>query len=73
MLQVNISGELENVLNELVVGDEKARVEFVKKTLAQALEDLHDYNVGKKAHEEWVAGGCQTYTYEEVMQKNGLL
>lgn len=73
MLQVNISGELENVLSELVLGNEEEKIEFVKKTLARALENLHDYNVGTKARDEWVAGGRKTISYEEVMKKNDLL
>lgn len=73
MLQVNISGDLENALNELVLGDEQTKMEFVKRTLADALENLYDYEAGKKAHDEWVADGCKTVSYEEVMRKNGLL
>lgn len=73
MLQVNISGEVESILNEVVLGDEKAKIDFVMKALLVALEDAEDLRAAEKAHAEWAATGYKTYTFEEVMKENGLL
>lgn len=72
MLQITIPSELENELNQVVRGDEKDKVEFVIKALAEALEDEEDAREGDKAYAAWVAGGRKTRSFDEVMQSCGL-
>lgn len=72
MLQVNISGELENAIGSLVAGDEKSKTDFVIKAVVEALEDAEDARDGDRAYAEWVSTGKKTRSFEEVMKSCGL-
>ena len=45
---------------------------FLKRIIAEYLEDLEDYEAAAKVHAEIQAGRMQTHSWEEVRERLGL-
>ena len=72
MLAVRISKELEARLSRLAQSADRSKSYSVKKALEQYLEEEEERQIAQKAYEAYVKSGKKTYSFEEVMERNGL-
>jgi RHH-type rel operon transcriptional repressor/antitoxin RelB len=72
MLAVRISKELEARLSRLAQSADRSKSYYVKKALEKYLEEEEERQIAQKAYEAYVKSGKKTYSFEEVMERNGL-
>lgn len=72
MLSVRLSKDLEARLDALSERTHRAKSYYVKKALAQYLENQEEYEIAAAAYKEYLESGKQSYTLEEIKQKYGL-
>ena len=72
MLAVRLSKDLEARLERLATSGDRSKSYYVKKALEIDLEDEEERQVAAKAYEAYLKSGKKTYSFEEVMKRNGL-
>ena len=69
-ISAQVSPELGELLTRISKKEERSKSYYVKKSLEEYLkrreEDIVDYEIAEKAHEEWVQDGMKTHSMEEV-------
>lgn len=72
MLAVRISKELEEKLEFWAKKQDRSKSYYVKKALEKLFEEEELNEVAKKAYEAYLKSDKKTYSFEEVMARNGL-
>lgn len=72
MLAVRLSKELEEKLEFWSKKQDRSKSYYVKKALEKLFEEEELNEVAKKAYEAYLKSGKKTYSFEEVMARNGL-
>lgn len=71
-ITVKIPDDMAKFLDKLAKEEERSRSYYVRKAIAQYLEDAADIMAAKRALAEHKKNP-KTYTLEQVMRENGLL
>lgn len=66
IITVKIPDDMAKFLDRLAKEEERSRSYYIRKAIAQYLEDMADLYVAKKRRKE------KTVSFEEVMRRNGL-
>lgn len=72
MLAVRLSKDLDDRLTRLALSADRSKSYYVKKALEKFLAEEEERQIAIKAYEKYVSSGKKTYSFEEVMQRNGL-
>ena len=71
-ISANIPVELGEMLNKVSRAEERSKSYYIKKGLEQflrdKLENLEDYQEANQAHNEFMASGEETVSFEEVFK-----
>lgn len=70
MLAVRLSRKMEKRLDSLAKKTGRTKSYYVRRAIAENLEDMEDVFLADKSWEEVISGG-RVYTHEEVMARYG--
>eukprot|EP01037_Dinobryon_pediforme_P018522 gene18522-18804_t len=63
---------LEDRLSSLALRTHRSKSFYVKEALEKYLEDEEEHQIALEAYEDYLKSGKKTYSFEEVMNENGL-
>lgn len=72
MLAVRLPKGLEDRLSSLALRTHRSKSFYVKEALEKYLEDEEEHQIALEAYEDYLKSGKKTYSFEEVMNENGL-
>ncbi|MDX2112894.1 MAG: DUF6290 family protein [Alphaproteobacteria bacterium] len=71
-ITVKIPDDMAAFLDKIAKEEERSRSYYIRKAILQYMEDMADIRAAKKAMAEYKKTG-KSYSWEEVMQRNGLM
>lgn len=70
-VSVRFSQELNSMLSTVVEENNTTKTDFIRQAVVEKIEDMYDIRMADQAHKEWVDGGRNTISHEEMMKRYG--
>ena len=66
MISIRLNEKLEKELKDAAKFEGLSVSDYVRNIIVEKLEDLYDYKIAEKAHNEFINDNKKTYTFDET-------